>query len=62
MRPLLAALILLIASALTAAQADSMFLLFGAGSSGGAPPTGCANQLVFDYSNSCALIAQAWGQ
>jgi len=29
-----------------------------------APPPGtpCTNQLVFDYSNSCALMAQAWGQ
>jgi hypothetical protein len=27
-----------------------------------APPVGCSNQLVFDYSNSCALIAQGWGQ
>lgn len=27
------------------------------------PPTGqCPNQLVLDYSNSCALMAQAWGQ
>jgi len=26
------------------------------------PPTECANQLVLQYSNSCALIAQAWGQ
>ena len=26
------------------------------------PPAGCANQLVLDYSNSCALIAQGWGQ
>jgi hypothetical protein len=26
------------------------------------PPVACSNQLVFDYSNSCALIGQAWGQ
>jgi hypothetical protein len=34
------------------------------GSSGGgsATPSGCTNQLVFDYSNSCALIAQPWGE
>ena len=24
--------------------------------------TGCANQLVLQYSNTCALIGQAWGQ
>ena len=23
---------------------------------------GCANQLVLQYSNTCALIGQAWGQ
>lgn len=32
------------------------------GGNPGPPPTGCTNQFVFDYSNSCALIAQAWGQ
>jgi len=34
------------------------------GINGGAlpPPDQCPNQLVLDYSNSCALIAQAWGQ
>ena len=31
------------------------FVVVGASSS-------CANQLVLDYSNSCALIGQAWGQ
>ena len=29
---------------------------------GGSGPTGCTNQLVLNYSNSCALIAQAWGE
>ncbi len=32
------------------------------GASGGAAPVGCTNQLVLNYSNSCALIGQAWGQ
>ncbi len=31
-------------------------------SGGAAPSVGCTNQLVLDYSNSCALIAQAWGE
>ena len=29
---------------------------------GGGGGSGCANQLVLIYSNSCALIAQAWGE
>ena len=28
----------------------------------GPPPVGCTNQLVLDYSNSCALIGKPWGQ
>lgn len=28
----------------------------------GPPPAGCTNQLVLDYSNSCALIGQGWGE
>jgi len=34
----------------------------GVGGSGGPPPVVCTNTLVLDYSNSCALIAQGWGQ
>lgn len=49
-----------------AAVPSSAQLLIGVSmsNSGGGAATnpGCANQLVFDYSNSCALIAQAWGQ
>lgn len=39
-------------------------LLFGKSSSasGSNPGSGCTNQLVLDYSNSCALIGQAFGQ
>ena len=29
---------------------------------GGGSGSGCAGQLVLIYSNSCALIAQAWGE
>lgn len=46
-------------------SAGAQILNLGAGSTGVGhfvPPTGCTNQLVLDYSNSCALIAQAWGQ
>lgn len=38
------------------------FRIGGAGGGGGGGASGCANQLVLDYSNSCALIGQAWGQ
>lgn len=34
----------------------------GGGSGGGTPAVGCSNQLVLNYSNSCALIGQAWGE
>lgn len=35
----------------------------GAGGSGGGGGGGsCANQFVLDYSNSCALIGQGFGQ
>ncbi len=38
-------------------------IIFGRTSSAsGSTGSGCANQLVLDYSNSCALIGQAWGQ
>ena len=26
------------------------------------PPVACTNQLVLNYSNTCALIGQAWGE
>lgn len=49
------------AQALT--RADQLIVLGGTSSATGSTViTGCANQLVLDYSNSCALIAQAWGQ
>lgn len=43
------------------AQWVSNFLI---GDAGIVCPSGspCTNQLVLDYSNSCALIAQGWGQ
>jgi len=34
----------------------------GTGSSGGGGVVACSNQLVLDYSNSCALIGQGWGE
>lgn len=39
-------------------------VFFGRGALDGtaSPPTGCTNQLVLAFSNSCALIGQAWGQ
>ncbi len=49
------------AQALT--RADQLIVLGGTSSATGSTViTGCANQLVLDYNNSCALIAQAWGQ
>lgn len=46
---------------------EEQIIMFGgqssaSGSGGGSGPTPCTNQLVLDYSNSCALIAQGWGQ
>lgn len=54
----LAALELLLCAASVMAQPVGMPPLAGVVSAGGA----CTNQLVLDYSNSCALIGQAWGQ
>lgn len=34
----------------------------GSGGGGGGGGGSCAGQLVLDYSSSCALIAQGWGQ
>lgn len=52
-----------LAMALSPAQQIIMFggnsSASGSGGGGGNP---CTNQLVLDYSNSCALIAQGWGQ
>jgi predicted outer membrane repeat protein len=43
--------------------AAGYIILFGNNSSAsGGGGLGCTNQLVLDYSNSCALIGQAWGQ
>ena len=65
---LIAALIVLLGAA---AYAQSIGGMSGIGlplggatgnSSGGGGGTACTNQLVLDYSNSCALIAQGWGQ
>jgi hypothetical protein len=56
----------LAALALAAPDARSQMTMMGIGpgssGSGGPPPSACTNQLVLDYSNSCALIGQAWGQ
>lgn len=40
----------------------SNFSIADAGKTCGGSAGGCANQLVLDYSNSCALIGQGWGQ
>lgn len=50
-----------------AADAQSVGGMSGVGGGlglggGGAPVVACTNQLILDYSNSCALIAQGWGQ
>lgn len=48
------------AQALT--RADQLIVLGGTSSASGSSTPACTNNLVLDYSNSCALIAQAWGQ
>lgn len=57
---------LLIAAALFAlcslSQAQMMMMNFGRGGQSGVPAVACTNQLVLDYSNSCALIGQGFGQ
>lgn len=64
-------ILLVVIAALIAVASDSRAQLMstgiGPGDQGGAgggnaPSLGCTNQLVLVYSNSCALIGQAWGQ
>lgn len=60
-RVALALVLLLLAVA--APRAQLMDTYFGPGGfTSGPPPVPCTNQLVLDYSNSCALIGQGWGE
>ena len=42
--------------------AVDIVILGGTSSASGSSGGGCTNQLVLVYSNSCALIGQAWGE
>lgn len=65
MRKLALAIIATVAlsSAAFALTNDKLIVMFGANTSASSPPlVPCTNQLVLAYNNSCALIAQAWGE
>jgi hypothetical protein len=63
MRWIVIAILLAAASAQAAVTPEDFMIILGRNSNAsGSSGAGCTNQLVLDYSNSCALIAQAWGQ
>ena len=59
---LIAALALATGSASADQNADFMILMGKTSSASSSPVVGCTNQFVLNYSNSCALIGQAFGE
>lgn len=55
-------IVAIILAAAPIASAQLMMQGYGSGAFSTIPGVPCTNQLVLDYSNSCALIGQGFGQ